>query len=114
MEIVEVILNELNYYNIEKHVSVELLKSAITFDEYNKLIKSKNVFGLYLTQEEFDLLKKRLEKMKIFFWKVKNLTTDEIETIKVCGKTFKEAEEKICDNPFFVPLGNEGWTEMEK
>jgi hypothetical protein len=52
--------------------------------------------------------------MKIFFWKVKNLITDEIDTVKICGRNFKNAEEKICNNPFFVPLEYEGWTEMEK
>lgn len=42
----------------EKNIDIDFLKSADTFEEYNKLIKFKSVFATELTQEEFDLLKR--------------------------------------------------------
>lgn len=41
----------------EKSVDIDFLKSADTFEEYNKLIKFKAPFAAELTQEEFDTLK---------------------------------------------------------
>lgn len=46
----------------EKDVDIEFLKSADTFEEYNKLIKFKTPFAIALTQEEFELLKRCMEK----------------------------------------------------
>lgn len=45
----------------EKDVDIEFLKSADTFEEYNKLIKFKTPFAIALTQEEFELLKETLK-----------------------------------------------------
>lgn len=41
----------------EKSVDIEFLKSADTFDEYNKLVKIANVFSIPLIKKEFDSLK---------------------------------------------------------
>ena len=42
----------------EKNIDIYFLKSAVTFDEYNKLIKFKAPFALELTKEEFNLVKR--------------------------------------------------------
>lgn len=45
----------------EKEVNIPFLKSAATFDKYNKAIELKSFFGIALTEEEFNLLKEVLE-----------------------------------------------------
>lgn len=42
----------------EKHVDIDFLESASTFEEYNKLIQYKAPFSLDLTEEEFRLLRR--------------------------------------------------------
>ena len=45
----------------KKEVNIPFLKSATTFDKYNKVIEFKSFFGIALTEEEFNLLKEVLE-----------------------------------------------------
>ena len=42
----------------ENNVDIDFLKSADTFEEYNKLIKVKSAFAIDLAQEDFELLKR--------------------------------------------------------
>jgi len=44
----------------EKNVGIDFLKSADTFEEYNKLIKTNGVFNIELTKEEFDIVKEKV------------------------------------------------------
>lgn len=52
-------------------------------------------------------------KHKKFLWKCLDVRKNEIITAAVYGKNFKEAEEKICNNRFLVPLEYEGWEEIK-
>lgn len=45
----------------DKNVDIDFLKSADTFEEYNKLIKVNITFAIVLTQDEFNLIKEYLK-----------------------------------------------------